>query len=297
MRSRFTSFVRFVVLFVLAPAQALLMSTGCSRDEDKPLTEQQFCLEYARRECAMVTTWCAFPSADACHAARASACQQRSAQLKSGTRPFRPENTRACLDKVSAVYASQPITADGLRSVETICARVFSGNVAARAACTIDYECEKDLVCDKGFCGTRKMVAAGEGCSNVGEVCPASQTCKPAPMGGFSFCQKRQEAGMACSASEPCLETLRCSGTCIERLPLAAACSQHEDCALTAAICDPYAKICVPTLNFAINSDSCRAFMNTGPAADGGVPPTALDGAAMEVLAPADTGAEASATD
>jgi hypothetical protein len=277
MRSTSTSFL------VCAVGHLVLLSAGC-KEEEKPLSEQQFCVEYARRECAMVTTWCAFPSADACHKVRASACEVRTAAWKSATRPYRAENTRACLDKVSAVYASQPISADNLKSVESICARVYGGNVAANAACTSDVECQKDLICDKGFCGPRKVVAAGAGCSNLGEVCPAGQWCKPATgMSGFSFCQKRQDKGMTCSATDPCLETYRCSGTCIDRLPLSAACTGHDDCSPAAAICDPYAKVCVPALGFAIGSISCQAFMGTG-----GTPSDA--GSTADTGSPGDTG-------
>jgi hypothetical protein len=173
---------------------------------------------------------------------------------------------------VSAVYASQPISAEGLRSVETTCARVYQGNVAAQATCSNDYECVKDLICDKSHCGPRKMVGAGEGCANVGEVCPAGQVCK-ASAGGFAFCQKRQEKGMSCSAAEPCVESLRCSGgTCIDRLPPASVCTQHDDCAMIAPICDPYAGRCVSTLNFAVDSLSCRAFMSGGAAPDAAAP-------------------------
>ncbi len=236
-----------------------LVASACSTPDDKPKTEDEFCQDYAKRECANVGAWCAFATMDACHATRAAICRDRGAMWKTGSRSFRPNQIKACLEKVTSVYASLPISYDNLRALEDTCARVYQGSVKLNGNCVITYECEGDLVCDKGACGVKKVVAAGGGCANVGEACVSGYACKASQ--GRQLCEKRQDVGMACGSADPCLEALRCTGSCVPRLKLSSPCTQHDDCELPHGFCEPYAKICTAGLIFAPGTESCRAFM------------------------------------
>lgn len=244
---------------------ALAAGGGCFPSDD-PMTEDEFCEEYARHECTGAGALCLAPVAG-CLPVRALACRQRVAEVKTAARPYVAANAPRCLDRVREAYAKPPISAETLRGVNEVCARVFQGSVKPTQLCTVDYECEKDLICDKGRCGARREVAASGGCANIGEVCPRTQYCKLSP--DIYLCSPRPERGMACSATEPCLDTLRCVGTCEERVPAGTACTGDGDC--QTGYCDPYARICSPGLSFAYRSDSCRAFFgDTVGGPDGG---------------------------
>jgi len=45
---------------------------------------------------------------------------------------------------------------------------------------------------------------------------------------------------VACDATNPCVETLRCAGTCVALVAAAGACTSNSDCASAAPYCDPY---------------------------------------------------------
>lgn len=258
----------FTTRIALSLAAVTLFVSGCTKEDE--MGEEEFCTEYARTECATVGTWCASATPDACNSTRAAACQQRAAAWKSASRPFNPKNAQICIDKVKAVYATTPISAENLRALDDTCARVYQGVVARNAACTVSPDCAEGMICDKGLCGPRVVVAVGGGCANVGEVCPTGQTCKAS--GALRLCQARAAAGMACSAEEPCLESLRCGagGTCEARLPLSSACTSDGDCVLPTGgpgYCDPYVNLCTTGLAFAPTSKSCEAFTGAVSAA------------------------------
>jgi hypothetical protein len=245
----------------------VVASIACSKDDE--MGEEEFCPEYARTECATVGTWCASSTPDACVSTRTAACQQRASAWKSASRPFNAGNARACIDKVKSVYGALPISPENLRALNETCSRVYQGVVPANGACTVDFDCQGGLICDKGvnLCGTKRVVAAGAGCANVGEVCPAGQTCKPS--GQLKLCQARATAGMACSAADPCLESLRCTAAsmCEARLAASSACTSDDDCA--SGYCDTFAGVCATFLIFAPDSASCRSYFGTSSTADG----------------------------
>ncbi len=237
----------------------------------KSMTEAEFCQEYGKRECAKVADICAFPAAS-CEPVRQAACQQMAAASKTGTRTFNPDNADRCLKQVDATYVNFPVDAARLATLDRTCARVFSGTVKANEACTIDYDCQGDLICDKGRCGVARKVASGGGCANIGETCPAGEYCNTA--GGIPTCAKRQAAGATCSDTQPCVEDLRCTGTCGARLAIGMTCTADDEC--QSLYCNPYPaagspRKCGPGLSFSDGSPSCAAFMGSGaPAADAG---------------------------
>jgi hypothetical protein len=155
---------------------ALLLVAGCGKLGDD-MTEAQFCKEYAKRECARVGAFCSFDAA-LCEPSRTTNCMAMAANSTSATRKFNPDRTDRCLDQVNKAYATLPIDAAKLNDLANACERVFEGTAKANQDCAIDYDCQGDLICDKGRCGTRRVVAAGGGCADIHEVC------QPAPAAG-----------------------------------------------------------------------------------------------------------------
>jgi hypothetical protein len=237
-----------------------LTAAGCTLGV-KDRTEDEFCQEYARRECAKVATLCTFAPAS-CEPVRTAACRQRSASSKTGARQYSAGAGDKCLDAVDKAYATVPIDATRLAELAAACERVFQGQAASREACTVDYDCAGELTCEQGRCATRKVVAANEGCANLGETCPRGQFC--AREGLDPVCTKRQDSGAACSDARPCLEDFRCTGTCTAKLEAAATCAASDEC--KSGYCNEYPpagspRKCSVGLNFSEGSSSCQAFM------------------------------------
>lgn len=240
---------------------------GCSKSDDPGMTEEQFCQEYGKRECAAVIPLCAYTAAS-CESVRVKDCQARVGVWKTatgGNRPFRAGNAQACLDKVKEVYGTMPITGLAQRGLDETCARVFQGTAKSLEACAVDLDCDGSQICDKKLCAEKKPVAAGAFCANPGEICVAGESCKAGGASAVLQCSKRKAVGEACSTADPCLETLRCTGTCAEKVALGVMCLQGEDC--SSGYCSPFSQKCSGGLSFAEGSDSCRAYMGVAVAA------------------------------
>jgi hypothetical protein len=233
---------------------------GCGKSEDPAMTEEQFCQEYGKRECAAVIPFCAITAAS-CEAARVKECQARVAAWKttSANRPFRAANAEACLDKVRDVYSKMPITGEAVNALTDTCARVFQGVAKSLETCTVNLDCDGNLICDKTRCAEKKPVGAGALCANPGEICSTGESCKLDAASMLRQCGKRKASGEACSTTEPCLETLRCTGTCSPKVEFGVMCLQNDDCASN--YCSPFSMKCSGGLTFAEGSDSCRAYM------------------------------------
>jgi hypothetical protein len=234
------------------------------------MTEDQFCQEYAKRECAKVANYCSF-AASSCEPSRLDNCKSMAAHSKTGARQFNADNADRCLKQVDTAYATLPIDATKLAALDAACGRVFSAGAKANEACTVDFDCDGDLICDKAHCGSRKIVAAGAGCANVGEVCPTGQYCSNAS--GLFNCTPKQAQGATCSDTQPCTEKLRCTGTCAARLAIGMLCNSDDEC--ESLYCNPYAaagaRKCGAGLSFSDGSPSCLAFMGSAiPAPDAG---------------------------
>ena len=249
---------------LFAALAIVLFSGGCEKDH--PKNEDEFCIEYAKRECQKVSVACSLDPAGPCATTRGAACRDFLARSRSSTRGFRPENVDECLDKVSKVYEKPAITPDDMRALEDVCGRVFLGTAKKAEACMIDFDCAGDLICDpsKKRCGDKKLVAPDGFCGNPGEICQKGQFCKAKD--ASLVCSRRAERGMACSSSDPCLESLRClSGLCSDRLPVMSTCESDDEC--DTGYCFPYLspKICANALNFALGSPSCAAYQGRAP--------------------------------
>ncbi len=253
-------------LFVLAAA-------GCGGG-DKSLSEDQFCVEWAKNECSKVAPKCVFDNAK-CEVDQKMACQKfaTAAKATSAKREYRPANSGRCLSAISSVYGSAMIMASDLANQREACERVFQGEAKANETCVVDFDCEKSLVCDKSICAAKKTVGAGANCGNPGEYCPVGQYCAK-PMTVF-VCAARQGLDKACGADLPCQEKYRCSaGLCKEQFEMSLACTSNQDC--KSGLCDPYSHVCVPFVSFALGSASCKALVGMAPDA-----PPASDAAAV----------------
>jgi hypothetical protein len=240
------------------PILCVLAAAGCKTTE--PMTEEKFCQEYARIECGKIADLCTFNPAS-CEPIRVEACRMAAARLKGGGHQFNPDNTDECLNTLEGAFKNLPIKADKLQEIDDACARVFAGVAKVTDPCTIDYDCAKGLICDKGHCGTLKVVPSRGGCANIGERCQPEEYCTNENPNMLYMCMPRLVEGSACSPSRPCTTGLRCRDTCVRKLPIAGACTDNEDC--ETGYCTEFVPnpTCGIGLNFATGSPSCLAFM------------------------------------
>jgi hypothetical protein len=245
-----------------------VLGAGCIHNP-AAMTEEQFCQEYAGIECGKVSGICGFDPA-ICQPIRTAACHASAVALKSsGGHPFNPDNTDACLKKLGDAYSAPIITAALLAGVDDACARVYGGVAKATDPCTADYECSANLICDKGHCGTLRVVASGGGCANIGERCQPNEFCTNDNPNQLFLCVRRVEQGAPCSLSHPCADGLRCRDVCVPKLENPGACMVDEDC--QSGYCTRYVsgKTCGPGLTFSPGAPSCEAYSSVP---DGGTP-------------------------
>lgn len=237
-------------------ALAGLLSAACEI-KTKSMNEEEFCVEYGKRECGKVATACSFEKPASCEKERAEVCRAWVKVTKSDTRGFRPDNVDKCLDKVTETYGMPLIKAENMKALRDVCDRVFQGSHKANEMCKVDAECGGSLICDKQRCAARKEVSAGGNCANPGEICPKGEFCQP--MAGISVCAKRKEKAAMCAETAPCLESLRCKDSaCIERTAVNLSCNSDDEC--ESGYCSPHVKRCLLGLNFAAGAPSCDAF-------------------------------------
>lgn len=233
-----TNFLRFAGPLSLALFAGFASSCGT---HDDAMTVAQFCEQKATRECAGVATNCSVPPAT-CKVARVAVCVEFvQAQEPVATRPFRPDRAPACLSATEATYRQSPVTPAARRTMDDACQRVFSGMKAMAAPCESTFECDGDLICDRGVCATKRVVAADGFCANPGDVCPAGRAC--IATAGTSACMVPSiPAGAACDdETNPCATDLRCvEGMCAPKVQNGGQCTRDADCTDDAPYCDPY---------------------------------------------------------
>ncbi|GAC1573020.1 MAG: hypothetical protein NVS3B20_04810 [Polyangiales bacterium] len=248
-----------VALWIAASAVSGSFGCGTPAKDDPGLSVDAFCQGKAQQEC-QVASRCGTQTG-ACVASRTSRCSATVAQQTTGTRAYRAANAQGCIDKTKAVYAQNTITAKDLDAIDDVCGRVFQGTAKALAPCAIDFDCEGSLICDKKLCANRAIKKLGELCGTPGEICDAGAFCGNAA-GGARQCLAKKAAGDACDATTaPCLESLRCSTTCLDRFQSGGACTSNDECAASAPYCDPYiGKKCDAGLGFAPGAPVCKDF-------------------------------------
>lgn len=180
-------------------------------------------------------------------------------------RDFIPSNGEACLAKVAEVYGklnqgTVALSAVAIASMDDACANVYRGTITTNGPCAVDVDCFDGMICDKGKCGSARIVAAGQGCANIGELCPQGTYCGP-DANNVLACLGKGRLGAPCSDAVPCQENLRCAaGACAVQLDVGVDCSVDQDCAT--GFCEPYAQKCAVDIRFANGSAACTAMSN-----------------------------------
>jgi hypothetical protein len=249
------------LMLMLAP----LLAMGCG-DENKQLSPSDFTTEYAKRVCDGVSSACLIP-ATSCTAGQLSARALVDQAAVGAGRVFMSANAEVCLAKVNAVYGQLKqhligLTAADLQGVQDSCADVYRGLRVARGPCAVDQDCVSGLICDAskgtptGMCAVKSEKVEGVGCANLGETCAPGFYCSNST--GVLACEARPGLAAACSATTPCLETLRCAaGICVAQLELGNPCTTDQDC--STGLCEPYAHKCADDVRYAQGTPACQA--------------------------------------
>lgn len=239
----------------------VLVSSGCGGGSGTEMTTELFCAQKAESEC-QVAARCLTADMAVCLAKRKSACQTFAASqtMPPTVRVFRPGNVSKCISVTKDTYAKlAPIPAADLAALDDVCASVFQGDVKKDSECTVKYDCQSGLICDKGLCEPKFIKKKGELCANPGEVCEAGAYCTT--FGALQRCELKKMLGESCDGTAPCVEALRCDGTCKARLGLGETCASSDDCAPAASYCDPsIGKQCYLGLIFAPNASACSDY-------------------------------------
>jgi len=253
-----TRFELTVTATIVAGKDAGPAADAVAGEVAAPLTPSTFVQRRAEVVCAAIGPACAIASSH-CIADRMAEYQAAYEDALGKSRGFVGANAQACLDEVKDTYGKLSygglLAAADYQAMEAECATVYRGAGAADAPCLADADCASDLVCDKGHCGTYRLVAQGAGCSDAGESCPAGYYCSNA--GASWTCAARAGLQETCATS-PCLESLRCVDSfCSTRLALGQLCQSDGDC--TSGFCEPYLGKCTSDIRFAIGGAACIA--------------------------------------
>jgi len=239
---------------------AAAMSACSSSPVEKYPDSASFCSALADEECQSAAA-CAVPK-DKCTAYRKDLCNASAAQAIAQGRKYNSGNVQSCVDKAHKYYDAThvPLTPAELLDMSEECGRVFEGTIEKNATCSSDFACTDSLICDKGRCGTKSIVKnANDGCANAGEICDTGLFCsKDAP----NVCQPRKKLGEPCDVAAPCVETLRCDGTCKPRLAAGTPCKSNDECDVSAPYCSPWdGNICNDGIRFSVKeTELCKTF-------------------------------------
>jgi hypothetical protein len=242
-----------------------MLALGCGT-ENKTLTQNDFVNQYAADVCAGVTVAC-LAKEEACTAIQVGKRQQQAQFAASHNWSFVPDAANVCLSKASSLFGtlkqSMVLKPADYQAFVQACDQVYRGANTANQACQYDADCIGGLICDKGYCGTKSVVAPGGGCANVGETCPAGSYCGVLG-GGIRSCVPKVGLGGACDdATAPCLESARCQGgVCVSQLGIGEICLADQDCT-NGLFCEPFASLCAQDIRFAKGTDACNVMGGT----------------------------------
>jgi hypothetical protein len=227
-------------------AAVALVAFGCAGPESiesQTATLTEFCQARAQTECnTQVVTSCQVKDTPTCVTQRAATCLQSTPQ---GT-VYVPAAAPPCLQAVATAYATATLTADALATVASVCEPVFSGPGAARAQCTVDYDCAlaDGLRClvplgqTEGKCLVPNLIPAAGPCPGEADVCSGAYFCDPQTL----VCVAEGGAGSTCTPDvQPCMQGFTCPfsiflTTCAPLAAAGDACLAATDCASN--LCD-----------------------------------------------------------
>ncbi len=253
---------------------SLLFVVACSSDDVvEPFpTVNAFADGMASAECDTVAKKCGVDLA-ACKSKRAT-YWQAAAAARTG-RTYTPGKAKACIDAWNTAHLDGELSAIEVSvtnpsSAAYLCERVFAGATAEKQPCTLAFECTGELICDEvgpraansqSLCSPRTEKAAGDYCSNPGDVCAVGSYC--ALSGGVATCVGKKGDGQTCSDVEPCAETLRCNtGICRPRNIAGQECTADTDCKSDAPICADVgaSKTCLAAIAFGTGAAVCAPY-------------------------------------
>jgi hypothetical protein len=233
--------------FTLPFVTLAFAAIACARSEDissQVATLNDYCQARAQTECSQkLVTSCKVKDVSTCVTARAAECMK---DVPQGT-TYVASAGPACVEAVASAYATTTLTANGLDAVTTACEPIFSGPGAARAPCTVDYDCSlaDGLRClipwgeSSGKCMQPNLIEAGGACPGEADVCTGTYYCDPKS----KVCTAEGGEGSSCSPYyQPCMKGYTCPGNGLfgaQCQPLKAAgdaCTAGADCASN--LCD-----------------------------------------------------------
>lgn len=255
---------------------ALLPACGSDDVETPPApyaTVRAFSESLADAECVTVATKCGIDLAG-CKTKRTLHWDSVAASRTGRT--YESARAPACVDAWKAANSDGELSAtelsvtDSTTSAAYLCEKVFEGGTLEKQACAKQFDCADALICDEvgaraaespKVCAARAEKAAGEFCSNPGDVCAKGTYCKLE--GAVASCVAKRSEAESCSDFEPCNESVRCvSGTCAQRLGAGQPCASDDDCRSDAPVCADTGseKTCVASIAFGTGATVCAPY-------------------------------------
>jgi hypothetical protein len=174
------------------------------REPSRPAPAADFCEDWARAACTDAVVF-------ACQASDETECQKTQTEFCRGLIPteLATSGRDACISAVGLAYRDADLRGDELALVlrfQGACARLIIGESAQGAECTSSSDC--DIA--RGYSCVRKA-DTGAGTCQIAESVEPGRSCR--------------------EPEESCEEGFFCDGRyCVETLPVAEACSIHEQC-------------------------------------------------------------------
>ncbi len=240
-------------LTVLACVGVVALVACSSSDSGDPYPDVgSFCSAYADALCQGVAAGCG-TTVDNC---KGKAVAQCNSNATATGRAYKPSAAPDCIDKTKSLFSQKTFTADQEKDQQNACGRTFGGTVAKNAPCQIDFECQGNMVCDKGLCADKTDKNLGDACNNPGDICAKGSYC--GNQGAVKFCLAKKGQGELCPPDVPCQEDLVCIGTCQPKIDIGGVCGSDAECkgATTSPYCDPIQKKCLP--KYGLGTDSCK---------------------------------------
>jgi len=249
---------RGVALAFLALFSAVSSVLGCADDPGPgpiPLDELRdelstaLCNQYAR--CGQM------PDQATCEAAQGDSLLtlQLLTDAALGRVTYDEAGARTCVEAIRNRVCDGALATK--KALDTACAKMFVGTVAAGGSCLFDNECSGGGVCNTtmcmgngacclGVCEAKPAPVALNGDCSTNTLCVESAYCDDSMMP--ATCKPRKDNGDACSAQGQCKEGMRCDvngsvKTCYLLSNRGGACNP----ALDAGACIRYDDYCHPT--------------------------------------------------
>ncbi|MBX3125643.1 MAG: hypothetical protein KF718_02965 [Polyangiaceae bacterium] len=251
----------------------LLAVVACSSKKDGELavnpyaTEHSFCTQWAKAACnPAVVGKCSGGGADT------DACVQSQTNYCLANLPdnYAPDDAKACVEYVKSAYQDAKLTAAELAVVRDFgapCNTLSRGPIGAGSACVKRSDCDTvdgfDCIVrpgePSGTCQLPVTVGGGDPCGEPQLICPSTHYCDG------NNCLTRIKEGSACSETQPCAESLRCSevngsSICVAKSAGATNCASNDECSSGVCAFGIGASVgkCVAELDLGVTVSQCE---------------------------------------